>query len=199
MAKVATANKMMGLIRRSYKFLNAKTFIPLYKSLVRVHLDYAASVWSPSSIHLIDELEAVQRRATKLLPGFKDISYEERLRRLRLPTLAYRRIRSDMIETYKIIQEIYDRNVLMNIGRDTRRGIILRGHAYQLEKKHCKSNIRRNSFKMRIVNVWNNLPHEVVSAESLNSFKNKLDKHWSNKELLYDYRGSIDRVATYAS
>ena len=66
MAKVATANKMMGLIRRTYRFLNVKTFIKLYKTLVRVHLDYAASFWSPSSVHLIDELEAVQRRATKV-------------------------------------------------------------------------------------------------------------------------------------
>ena len=46
-SKVKTANMMAGLIRRSYKFLTVKTFLPLYKSLVRVHFDYATSVWSP--------------------------------------------------------------------------------------------------------------------------------------------------------
>ena len=44
-------------------------------------------------------LENVQRRATKKIPGFKNMSYEDRLQKLKLPTLAYRRKRGDMIET----------------------------------------------------------------------------------------------------
>ena len=51
-----------------------------------------------------DAIENVQRRATKQLPGIKNIPYEERLERLKLSTLAYRRTRGDMIEVYKLLQ-----------------------------------------------------------------------------------------------
>jgi hypothetical protein len=47
----------------------------------------------------------VQKRATKQIPGFNNLSCHERLKKLKLPTMAYRRIRDDMIETYKIINK----------------------------------------------------------------------------------------------
>ena len=51
-----------------------------------------------------------------------------------------------------------------------------RGNTYKLEKKQCNTNIRSSFFSQRIVNHWNGLPEEVVSAESVNTFKNRLDK-----------------------
>ena len=53
-------------------------------------------------------LEAVQRRATKQLPAYGNMTYEDRLRRLNLPSLAYRRLRGDAIETFKIATGKYD-------------------------------------------------------------------------------------------
>jgi hypothetical protein len=53
----------------------------------------------------IDKIESMQKRATKQIPGFNNLSYPERLKKLKLPTIAYRRIMGDMIETYKIINE----------------------------------------------------------------------------------------------
>ena len=53
-------------------------------------------------------IENVQKRATKQIPGMKNLSYEEHLRKLELPTLSYRRLRGDMIEVYQIIQGHYD-------------------------------------------------------------------------------------------
>ena len=75
---------------------------------MRIHFDYATSVWSPYLQKHIDLIEGVQRRATKQLPGLKDMEYEERLKILELPTLAYRRERADMIEAYKITHGVYD-------------------------------------------------------------------------------------------
>ena len=82
----------------------------------------------------IEAIEKVQRRATKQLPGMKDISYQERLEILKLPTLVYRRTRGDMIETYKILHNKYYCDVAniikLHTNRVSRDGI--RGHNLKL-------------------------------------------------------------------
>jgi len=154
--QVNKANKMMGLIRRSFKFLDFRSFRLLFKSIVRPHLEYASSVWSPSKIKDIDSIENVQRRATKMLPKLKDKSYEERLKLIKLPTLKFRRLRGDMIETYKILNNIYDKRT--TVGIFTLNTNTNRGHPLKLLKQRCARDIRKNFFSNRIVNIWNNLP-----------------------------------------
>ena len=107
--KINKANSIMGLIRRTFTHLDETTFLLLYKALVRPHLEYANAVWNPYKMKHVMALENVQRRATKQIPGFKNMrSYEDRLQKLKLPALAYRRKRGDMIETYKITSGTYD-------------------------------------------------------------------------------------------
>ena len=79
------------------KFINGDTFKLLYKSLVRPILELTGTVWNPYKLKHIRSLESVQRRATKLVQAIKDLPYEDRLRSLDLPTLAYRRSRGDLI------------------------------------------------------------------------------------------------------
>ena len=116
----------MALIKRSFTTLNQHNFVPLYKALVRSHLDYAISIRSPYKQKYKDAIENVQRRTTKQLPSMKNIPYEERLERLKLPTLAYRRSRGDMIEVYKLLQGKYDSDVSnivkLHKDSDTREG-----------------------------------------------------------------------------
>ena len=78
--------------------------------MVRTHLDYTSSVWSPYKIKYIEMIENVQRRCTRQLPYLKDPSYQEKLKKLNLPTLAYRKLRGDMIEIDRIIKGIYDKD-----------------------------------------------------------------------------------------
>ena len=101
--KVNKANSIIGVIRRTFEYLDLKTFRMLYVRLVRPHLEYVNPVWNPYLKKHIDMIENIQRRATKLIPGLSDLSYEDRLRRLKLPSLSYRRSRGDMIEVYKIM------------------------------------------------------------------------------------------------
>ena len=98
----------MGLIRRSFIHLDTDNFKGLFKALVRPHVEYAQAVWNPRRKKDIIAIENVQRRATKLVPGLKDLRYEDRLRRLDVPTLSYRRHRGDMIELFKMLNEKYD-------------------------------------------------------------------------------------------
>jgi hypothetical protein len=113
--KINKANSILGLIRRSYKYLDKETFIPLYKAMVRTQFDYASTIWSPYSMKHRDSIERVQRRATKQLPKMANLEYGERLKQLGLPTLAYRRQRGDMIEAYKITNNKYDKEVCQGI------------------------------------------------------------------------------------
>ena len=108
--KVNKANSTMAVIRRSFQKLDEDTFVPLYKTLVRTHLDYACCISSPYKQKYKDALENIQRRATKQINGISDMSYPDRPRKLKLPTLAYRRIRGDMIEIYKLLHGQYDIN-----------------------------------------------------------------------------------------
>ena len=130
--KVNKANSVMGVIRRTLEFLDQKTFKLLYTSLVRSHLEYANQVWNPYLKKHIDMLENVQRKSTKLIPGLSNISYEERLKILNLPSLAYRRIRDDMIEMYKILSGKYDPDVSNFI--QLRQKSCTRGHRYKVFK-----------------------------------------------------------------
>jgi len=105
--KINKAYMMLGLIKRNFKYL---TFVLLYKNMLRSHLDYCSSVWSPYRKGDIEALEKVQKKATKLLPQLKHKNYTERLIACKLSTLHFRRIRGDMIETYNILSGKYDRS-----------------------------------------------------------------------------------------
>lgn len=78
---------MFGIIRRTFHHLNQDILNPLFKSMVRSHLDFGAVIYHPITKADIEKLESVQRRATKQIPELKNLSYQDRLRKLKLPTL----------------------------------------------------------------------------------------------------------------
>lgn len=161
------------IIRRAFQFLTPKVFVPLYKSLVRCHLDNAASVQSPHKIKEVELIEPVQRRATKYLPGF--ITFEDRLKQLNLPLLAYRRMRGDMIETYKILHKIYDSKVATHLTRaDEVVTRASRGHQYKLYKKIVTKQVRLHSFPCQIVTPWNSLPEKGCECPLSKRFQKQI-------------------------
>ena len=174
----AKAMSVLGLIRRHFKNIGISNFRLLYKTYIRPHLEYCIQAWSPYLVKDIECLEKVQRRATKMVSGFRNKSYNERLKLLGLTTLSKRRIRGDLIETFKILtdREKLNKNDFFQLA-DQQHG--LRGHTLKLFKKRCHTTIRANSFSMRVVDEWNALPQEVVAATSVNCFKNRLDRFWS--------------------
>ena len=109
---------MLGLIKRNFKYLDENTFVLLYKSLVRSQLECASSVRSPYKKSLINEIESIQRRATKIISKLKDLPSIERLKFLKLPILVYRRYRGDMVKTFKILTNKYDKSVTLVYGHE---------------------------------------------------------------------------------
>ena len=117
----------------------------------------------------------LQRRATKLIPGLRDLRYEERLKECGLTTLETRRLRGDQIEVFKILNG-YE-NIDSNIFFEIKESKITRGHNYTLVKKQSRLDVRKYSFSQRTINVWNKLSTDCVHATSVNMFKNKIDKY----------------------
>ena len=68
------------MIRRNITYKEKSFIVPLYKAIVRPHLEYCIQAWSPCLRKDIDTLEKIQRRATKLIPRLRDLRYEERLK-----------------------------------------------------------------------------------------------------------------------
>ena len=180
--QVKKANQKLGIIKRTFSFMDKEMFLTLYKSLVRPHLEYGSSVWSVIFKKDAIQLENVQRRATKLIPNISNLSYENRLKHLGIPSLQYRRLRADIIQTYKIQKEIdcVDKNKLFPPRISN-----TRGHQQKIFKTYSRTNIRKHSFSQRIVDVWNSLPGDVVSAKNVNTFKSKLNSHWRNLSLKF--------------
>ena len=143
---------------------------PLYKTIVRPHLEYCIQAWRPYRKKDIDMLERVQRRATKMIQKLRNISYEMRLKECEEET---RRLRGDQIEVFKILKgyENIDRNIFLTVKEERR----TRGHGVTLAKKQCRLDIRKFSFSQRTVNEWNILSADCVGATSVNIFKNKID------------------------
>ena len=93
-------NKIIGLIRRNITYKGKKLILPLYKAIVRPHLEYCIQAWIPYRKKDIYTLERIQRRATKMIPELRDLSYEERLKECGLTTLETRRLRGDQIKVF---------------------------------------------------------------------------------------------------
>ena len=98
-----TANKVLGLMARSFHFRDRKTWIGLYKTYVRPHMEYASPYWSPWTNRDIDLLESVQERTVNICSGLRSQTYDDKLKELGLKSLADRRFQSDMVKTWKIL------------------------------------------------------------------------------------------------
>jgi len=179
---VSKASRVLAVIKHSFVLVDRTTLPLLYKALVRPHLEYGNSVWGPHNRADQQLVERVQRRATRAVPDLRDTPYRDRLRALDLPSLYHRRRRGDMITVFQLFHEGIDMDpaVFFQLAPAS----TTRGHPWKLLKPHAATRARRNSFGVRAINDWNQLPPRVVAAETVNQFKARLDQHWAH--LKYD-------------
>jgi len=132
---------MLGIIKRNCKYITIDSLVLLYKSMVRSHLGYCSSVWVPYRRGDIEALQKVQKRATKILPALKKLKYCDLLKACKLTSLHYRRLRRDMIETYKILTGKYDPDVEPTLSRSD--SYIIRGNNLRLQKHRTRYDLRK--------------------------------------------------------
>jgi len=88
-----------------------------------------------------------------------------------------------MIELLKIIKRIYDSKCVprvdfVELSKDL---IRTRGNNFKLIQHHCYYDLRKFNFTNRVIPICNSLSNHVVSADTINTFKDCLDKFWSNQ------------------
>ena len=147
-------------------------------------MEFAVQAWCPHQRGDVATLERVQRRATKVPHGLHMQSYEARLKTMNLLSLEDRRIRGDLIQQYKIATNMEEVNWHFPLTT----GPAIGGRRGQIRREVVISCAQRyNFFGNRTANMWNDLPSQVISATSLNSFKAQLDSHYTANEK-YKYR-----------
>ena len=128
------------------------------------------------------KLETIQRRWTKLIRGFGNLSYSERLERLNLYSVKGRLLRIDIIKVWKIFNNLSpikpeDIYILSNL--------YTRGHSQKFFVPYANCESRKRFFSVRTIPLWNSLPSDVVASTSLQSFKRAL--HLALGDLLFEF------------
>ena len=179
---IKKSNQLTGLIKRSFTYTDRQLLLNLYKSIVRPHLEYANVIWHPFYKNQLVALEKVQRRYTKFIPGLSKKTYQERLLDLKLPSIKYRQLRGDLIQTYKIIHNIDNLQCseFFSFNQNNTRNSNLK-----LNKEFAQCNSRKNFLSLRINNVWNSLKETTKTADSMLKFKICIDRELS--DIMYKF------------
>ena len=172
------ASAILKQITRAFMYRDRKVFLLLYKQFVRCHLEFAIPAWSPWLVQDIETLERVQKRAVNFIVGLTGKTYEEKLIELNMTSLAERRKKFDLIQTFKILNghdrvdaSIWFNTVGDNANRLTRNTV----YSKNLVATRSRTDIRKNFFSNRVVNLWNSLPTDVKNARTVKIFKARLE------------------------
>ena len=134
-------------------------------------------------------IEKIQR-ATKLVYGFKEVPYKQRMCPLKIQSMYYRRARGDMIEVFKYFHVIYKTENPHCLETPNAR---TRGHYLKLKKWYSKLDLQHNFLGFRVVDLWNDLPERVVTADRVKCLKSRLDAYWPS----ITYCGGVVRVSGF--
>ena len=174
-AAAAKARRMLGLLGRALPAKSPEVVLPMYRSLVRPHLEYCTPAWSPQLMKDQQVLEQVQRIATRMVRGARRLPYQERCAALGLQTTYDRRRRADLVTVYRVVEGLDQVDGLFTVRNDPR----LRGNGRTMTKPVATVRSRAQFFAVRVLNDWNALPADVVAAPSLAAFRERLDRAWA--------------------
>ena len=191
-SKIASsAYYVTSLIFRNFEYKSPDLLLKLYIVFVRPKVEYATCIWSPSLKRDIDIVERVQRKFTKRISGLENFTYLERLEKLKLEPLEYRRLKNDLYMCFSIVKNHSVLNFSdffrFSSSKNTRSYFF---NSWKLEGKIPKKSVGLNVFHERVINIWNSLPNDVVNSTSLTVFKTKLNSTLDYKYFRQFLKGS---------
>ena len=178
---VAKASASAYQILKCFKSNNIWILLRLFKTYVRPKLEYNTPVWSPYLLEDIDKLESVQRlflRRAFMRCGIKFNSYIDRLQKVNLYSLERRRVITDLVFLFKIINGLCDLNfhdyfsyspISYNLRRNSKQIVVKKIPNLDFQQY-------QKSFFIRSSQYWNKLPESIVISPNLISFKFRLKK-----------------------
>lgn len=177
-ALVNKAFRALGFVMRtSRNFRHIESILHLYRHLVLPHLEYACTIWSPHYLVHVDAVEAVQRRFTRFVFrkfGLQYCDYHTRARRLKLLTLAKRRVYHDQMLLYKIVNghtavSSSALGIGMRTSRSTRNCDLFVERTWRLQSTH-------NAPVPRMLRFYNRHQSQLfdIFSDSIGDYKSKL-------------------------
>ena len=164
------ANQTISFLQRNLSSCPKDIKEVSYKTLVRPQLEYAATVWDPSTKTGINKVEAVQRCAARFCHNDyrRTSSVTSMIQHLGWEELQHRREQRKTIMMYRIVNDLIDipaENYLTHSGTTTK------GHGTRFLVPYCSVNAYKSSFFPSTIRLWNSLPVSAVTAPSLDAFK----------------------------
>ena len=156
------ANQTLGFLRRNIKVHSEKLKATAYKTLVRPQLEYSSTVWSPHTATLIEQLEAIQRRAARWTKRdySRTSSVTDMMTTLNWRRLDQRRIDQRLTMLHNILHDrvaIPRPNCLIPSTRSSRTS-----HSQTFQQIHAKTDYYKFSFLPRTIIHWNSLPPDII-------------------------------------
>ena len=170
--QILKANRMLGLLRRSFYSREPQFLLIVYKVYVRSLLEYGCILWSPSNRNLVNCIEKVQKRFCRFFPALHGLNYRSKLLNLNLLSLESRRLRYKLIFLYKMLNgdcKLDPNNFFLFSLRSS--------HHFSCSKllvPFSKHLYRSNFFTVDVVSHWNNLTFAERNVNTLSSFKNSV-------------------------
>ena len=167
-------SQLLALLQRIFGQSTRQTLPRVINTYLRPITEYAIQAWSPWMQRDIALLERSHRRATKLVRGFYNLPYEERMSRLHLLTPSRARMSCDLILTYRILHTANHplQQLLQYLSaRSTR------SNPASLEIQHTHINCRRYFYSVRAAFLWNTLPDTIIQSPCMKTFKERLDTY----------------------
>ena len=173
---ISAANKMVGMVLRTFRRRSRFLMITIWKTIIQPKLDYCSQLWSPSDQSSIGRLESVMRNFTSKIQGCEEMNYWERLSHLKVYSQERRRERYQIILVWKIIQGLVD-GYRINFSTNQRRGRLAEVARINNNSRAVVKNAKTASLAVKGCKLLNMLPQHLRDLDSttVDSFKTSLD------------------------
>ena len=164
----------LNCLFRCFKTRRTGFLLQMYKTFIMSPQEYGSPVYSPNQLGDIRLLESVQRHFSRRVPEVCTQNYTERLKSLKLDSLELKRLKTDLIWTFKILHGLVDvpSTEFFAVHQEQR----TRSNGLKLKKPDTKKRARETFFSLRVTRPWNALSTETVFAPNVKTFKARLNK-----------------------